>query len=79
MDSQNKQSKEEKEQQSRNALGRFSSLAFQMLAAILGGFFFGRWLDTKTGTEKSHLFLITFTLIGVVAGMYLTIKEVMKK
>jgi F0F1-type ATP synthase assembly protein I len=76
---QDKNNKEERERESRSALGRYSGLAFQMLGAIIGCFFLGRWLDTVANTTKSHAFLITFTLVGVVLGMYLTIKEVLKK
>jgi F0F1-type ATP synthase assembly protein I len=76
---QDKNNKEEREKESRSALGRYSGLAFQMLAAVVGGFFLGRWLDTVTNTTKSHAFLITFTVIGVILGMYMTIKEVLKK
>ncbi len=76
-DKQNKQ--EEREKESRSALGRYSGLAFQMLAAVVGGYFLGNWIDGLLNTTNSHAFLITFTLIGVILGMYMTIKEVLKK
>jgi ATP synthase protein I len=74
-----KEQQEEKQKQSRNALGRFTGLAFQMVAAVVGGVFLGRWLDVKFDTTHSHVFLVIFTFVGVIAGMYATIREVLKK
>ena len=52
----------------------FTSIAIQMAVVILGGAFFGRWLDTKFPNDYSA-FTIVFSLLGVTAAMYFVIKQ----
>lgn len=51
---------------------RFSGLVFQLLAAILVGYFLGNWLDGKAGNETPYwtaglilLFLSAYLLIVI--------------
>jgi|TARA_B100001093_G_scaffold478267_1_gene506276 F0F1-type ATP synthase assembly protein I len=52
-------------------------MAFQMMATILLGLGIGYFLDDHLGTEK--LFTTIFTLLFVMASMYLTLKDFIKK
>ncbi len=80
MDKQKQKGQEqEKQKQSLNAFARYSGMAFQIAGAIIAGVLLGGWLDKKFDTLKSHAFTITFTILGVFLGVYVTIKEVLKK
>ena len=46
----------------------------QMLAPILVGMYLGKWLDNYLNIEKT--WAIILMLLGVFAGLYLVIKEV---
>tara|TARA_Y100000385_G_scaffold145352_1_gene150961 strand:- start:956 stop:1114 length:159 start_codon:yes stop_codon:yes gene_type:complete len=52
-------------------------MAFQMIATILLGLGIGYFLDDYMGTEK--IFTAIFTLFFVIASMYLTLKDFIKK
>lgn len=58
-----------------NSFARFSSIGIQMLVYIIGGVYFGKYLDTKLQSETPWMTII-FSLIGVFAGLYKVIKEV---
>jgi geranylgeranyl pyrophosphate synthase len=53
---------------------RYSGIAFQMIAIILGFVWAGKKLDKKFSNGKST-FVIIFSLAGVAIAMYVVIKE----
>lgn len=55
---------------------QYSGMAFQMIATILLGLGIGFLLDSYLGTEK--IFTAIFTLLFVIASMYLTLKDFIK-
>lgn len=56
-----------------NELMKYSGMAIQW-AAIMGlGVFVGKWLDARYDTEP--YLLLVMTLISLVAGFYLTLKD----
>ena len=55
---------------------QYSSMAFQMIATILLGVGIGYFLDSYFGTEK--IFTAIFTLLFVIASMYLSLKDFIK-
>jgi len=62
-----------------NSALKYSGMAFQILAAILLGFFGGMKLDEYLGFKKVPVFTLVLGLLGVVAGVYLSIKDFLKK
>ncbi|HWY37507.1 MAG TPA: AtpZ/AtpI family protein [Bacteroidia bacterium] len=62
-----------------NSVLKYSGMAFQILAAILLGFFGGMKLDEYLGFKKVPVFTLVLGLLGVVAGVYLSIKDFLKK
>ncbi|MCP4521517.1 MAG: AtpZ/AtpI family protein [Cytophagales bacterium] len=52
---------------------KYSSLTFQMMAAIGLATWLGVYLDEQY--QKSPLFTAIFSLLGVIIGIYLGIKE----
>lgn len=73
---------EEKDRASKKRLAdnkylKYSGLGFQLIGALLLGLFVGKWLDKKLGTEP---YLLAFCLLfSLGAGMYLVIKDLIKK
>lgn len=65
-------------QQTTNNYLKYTSLAFQMIGVILVFVFAGLFLDKKI-PWKFPLFTITFTLLGVFASIYSSLKEFFKK
>ena len=67
----------EPQRQRYNAYVKYSAIAFQMLTAILlftwSGVELDKWLETAPA------FTATLSLIGVIAGIYLAIKDFIKK
>ena len=57
---------------------RYSSLAFQMLAVILGGAFTGHWIDKKVDWGFP-VFTALLTVSGVIFAIYVAIKDLIKK
>ena len=56
---------------------RYSGLGFQLIAALLLGLLLGKWLDKQFGTTP---YLLALTLvICLIAGMWLVIKDLIKK
>ena len=60
-----------------NQAARYSGLAFEMFFIILAGVFGGIKLDEKLNTEP--IFTAVLALIGVVAAIYLAIKDLLRK
>lgn len=56
---------------------KYAGMAFQMIATILLGLGIGYFLDCVFGTEK--IFTAIFTLLFVIASMYLTLKDFIQK
>lgn len=52
---------------------KYSNIAFQLIAAILIGVVGGIKLDAWLGTDPA--FKIVFSLLGVISGLYLVLKE----
>lgn len=67
-----------KTQQTANNYLKYTSLAFQMIGIILVFVFAGLYLDKKI-PWKFPLFTILFTLLGVFASLYTSLKEFFKK
>jgi len=57
-------------------LGPYLGLGAQLAATIVIMAFIGKWLDDKYA--KSPLFLLIFSFMGIIAGMYNLIKTVLK-
>ena len=64
---------------------KYTSMAFQMIAAILVCVFLGRYLDSKfidtlEEEDYQHFPLFTFigTLVGVASSLYLALKSLKK-
>lgn len=73
-------SKTTKDQSRKSALsdyGRYSSLAFQMIAIILVGVFGGIKLDQVVRWEFP-IFTLVLTVIAVVLSMYYAVKDLIK-
>lgn len=73
-------SKTTKEQSRKSALndyGRYSSLAFQMIAIILAGVFGGIKLDQIVRWEFP-VFTLVLTILAVFLSMYYAIKDIIK-
>jgi F0F1-type ATP synthase assembly protein I len=56
---------------------RFMNIFAQMFGTILGGFFLGRWLDTKLGLEKPILMPL-LSVVGMCVAFYIVFKQVTK-
>jgi len=56
---------------------RYSNLAIKLIAVILAAFFIGRQLDKWVDTGFP-IFALLFSVGGLVAMMYLLIKDLMK-
>jgi F0F1-type ATP synthase assembly protein I len=52
-------------------------MAFQLLSAILIGAFGGQWIDKKMGNAKPFATIIG-SLLGIAAGLYLSLKDFIK-
>ena len=62
-----------------NFVLKYSGMAFQILACILLGFFGGMKLDAWLKFEKIPVFTLVLGLAGVVLGIYISIKDFIKK
>ena len=72
---QSKQSSNRKQRPFDNYL-KYSNIAFQLVAAILIGVFGGKRLDAWLHTGQ--VFTIICSLLGVMAGLYLSVKDFIK-
>ncbi|MBN1132440.1 MAG: AtpZ/AtpI family protein [Bacteroidales bacterium] len=57
---------------------RYSGMAFQMIAVILIFFWAGSKLDKRSAFEKP-VYTAVFTILGVFAGLYLSLKDFIRK
>ncbi|MCK5462569.1 MAG: AtpZ/AtpI family protein, partial [Bacteroidales bacterium] len=74
-------SKTTKDQSRKSALsdyGRYSSLAFQMIAIILVGVFGGVKLD-KIVKWEFPVFTLVLTILAVLMSMYYAVKDLIRK
>ena len=62
-----------------NNILKYSGMAFQIGACIVIGFFGGMKIDEWLGLKKVPVFTLVLGLFGVVAGIYLSIRDFLKK
>ena len=62
-----------------NSVLKYSGMAFQIGACIMLGFWVGMKLDAYLKLEKVPVFTLILGLAGVVVGIYISIKDVLKK
>ena len=72
-----KTTKDESRKSALSDYGRYSSLAFQMIAIILVGVFGGIKLDQVVRWEFP-IFTLVLTIIAVVFSMYYAVKDLIK-
>lgn len=58
---------------------KYSGMAFQIGACILLGFWGGMKIDEWMGNTKVPIFTVLLGLSGVAVGIYLSIKDLLKK
>ena len=73
-----KETPSDRQRKSLNALARYSGMAFQIAAAIILGVLLGKWLD-KVFSTKFPLFTTIFSILGVFAGVFITIRDLLKE
>jgi F0F1-type ATP synthase assembly protein I len=76
-ESQKKKNQTKQENKGLRDFGRYSGLAFQMIAIILLTTLGGVKLDKLTGW-KTPVFTIILSLLGVFAAIYFSIKDLIK-
>ena len=69
----NKQSEQNKKKA--NLALKYSGMAFQMAAIMLGGVFLGKYLDKYFETE-SGIFTAFLAILSVRVALYLTLKDI---
>jgi hypothetical protein len=62
-----------------NSVLKYSGMAFQILACILLGFWGGMKLDEKLEFKQVPVFTLVLGLAGVVVGIYISVKDFLKK
>lgn len=70
--------KDKKEQSGLNAFTRYSGVGIQMVVIILLFYWGGSKLDERAASEK-QVYTAIFTLLGVFTGLYVTLKEFIRK
>ncbi|MBQ3656147.1 MAG: AtpZ/AtpI family protein [Bacteroidales bacterium] len=58
-------------------IAKYTSAAFQMAAVIVLGALGGKWLDNELST--SPIWTLILTIVSVALGLYLFIKDIIKK
>ncbi|MCR4560467.1 MAG: AtpZ/AtpI family protein [Bacteroidales bacterium] len=58
-------------------IAKYTSAAFEMAAVIVLGALGGRWLDGEFST--SPVWTLVLTVVSVALGLYLFIKDIIKK
>ncbi|MCP4310380.1 MAG: AtpZ/AtpI family protein [Bacteroidetes bacterium] len=61
-----------------NAFTRYSGVGIQMVLIILLFYWAGSKLDERGGSEKP-VYTAILTLLGVFAGLYITLKDFIRK
>jgi hypothetical protein len=62
----------------RDKFVRYSSMAFEILIPIAIGAFAGQWLDNKFNNATPILTAV-FSLLGVLTGLYIALKDFVRK
>ncbi len=66
--------------QSLNALARYSGMGFQIAATIILCLLLGKFLDSKVHISANFpVFTTILTILGVFLGVYLVIRDLLKK
>ncbi|HUW92917.1 MAG TPA: AtpZ/AtpI family protein [Bacteroidales bacterium] len=73
----NKKKEKSDDEGGMTAYSKYSTIAIQMVVIIAGTSFGGVKLDQVAGTK--HLFTVILSLLGVIAAMWLIIKEALRK
>lgn len=61
-----------------NEYGKYSAIAFELLAIVFAGVFAGWKLDAHF-VETKPLFTVALSLIAIAVGLYATLKRLTKK
>jgi len=77
MKKQPKQTKPKSKRSQLNNYGRYSGLAFQMIAIILAGVFGGMKLDDLVKWEYP-VFTLVLTILAVILSMYYAVKDLIR-
>ncbi len=72
---QNSKQSEQNKKRTANAVLKYSGMAFQMAAIMLGGVFLGKYLDKYFETE-SAIFTAFLAIFSVGIALYLTLKDI---
>ncbi|MGZ3862450.1 MAG: AtpZ/AtpI family protein [Bacteroidia bacterium] len=75
----NPQDKKSRPTSNPNSALKYSGMAFQIGACIVIGFFGGMKIDEYLGFKKIPVFTLVLGLLGVVGGIYISIKDFLKK
>lgn len=54
------------------AVARYSEMAFTIPAAVVVGYFGGKWLDGRFGTHSLYIFGL---VIGAAAGLFQVVRQ----
>ncbi|MBQ5541198.1 MAG: AtpZ/AtpI family protein [Bacteroidales bacterium] len=68
---------ENKDKERLRVIAKYTSAAFEMAAVIVLGALGGRWLDNEFLT--SPVWTLVLTVVSVALGLYLFIKDIIKK
>jgi F0F1-type ATP synthase assembly protein I len=71
-------SPEEKRKDALRAVGLYSGMAFQLLAACLLGVFLGRWLDAAMQLERP-IWAVSLTILFMVASLVSIFRQILRK
>ncbi len=63
--------------QTTRRIAQYSSIIFVLPTCLLIGFFSGKWLDERWGTEPA--FAMVLLLLGAVAGFYQVFKVLLER
>jgi F0F1-type ATP synthase assembly protein I len=73
----NKQKQDKDNSSGLNKYIEYSGIAFQMVAVILAFVWAGKKIDQKFFNGES-VFIIVFSLLGVIVAMYIVLKDFLK-
>ena len=75
----NQEQDSDKKKKESSELSRYSGIAFQMIAIIMIAVFAGFKLDQWIKAIEFPVFLVSFTIVGVILSMIYTIRDFIKK